>query len=234
MSFSSDYFIVSKSSKIQSTQLYHLLITDPPHSQSYSFYFRYNSLKSINESAKNDQNNKYYPQNIVFPAKNQKTNRMTLFREYFSNFFPPPKESATKQTEISVNKHLNFKISRFLESLGLESTNPIDLPLELVNFIGITIPNRFAKDHTFTLNINGKNFLFVKGRRLGGGGYGEVYLYYLNGSREESHKFAIKSIEFQSDDDLDGKLNKMKSILAESKIFMRFDHENIVKGSILT
>lgn len=294
---SHDFFILSQSHLIDSTQIYHLLIKDSEDKRCYSFYFRYNSLKSLHKASKH--------KNAKFPSSKKTNNRINEFQKYFSSFLPLPNETIIDQTEIMFDKkHFNFKISNFLMSLGLESMEFIEFPNELLKkfektaenqkvennkkkenldeshpfiekikennqnpleeeiksenpkkslFNGTLIsPNKQTKNYTFaefdkensifdlenlsqfphtkdeifTLFINKKRFLFKKEDSLGGGGYGKVCSYSLNGSKEENHKFAIKIIESEKND-LE---RKMKSILAESKLFMKFDHENIVKG----
>ena len=303
ISNSYDVFTLSQTHYINSTQIYHLLVKDPENNQCYSFYFRYNSLKSLHKAAKKAKNNKTYPKNIEFPSRRKTNERLNQLQKYFSNFLPHLNETMLNQTEIIDKKHINFKISKFLEVLGLESILPNNFQMELSkltlnhlnvkkknenveechllikpqkknvddlknpnksnknkdcgnmdslvklikekpknNYNEISQPNLindleknshfpFVKQETFDLKINEKNFRFVKEKHLGAGGYGNVSLYSLNGSKEDSHKFAIKSIEFGKDDDVQEKTRKMNSILAESKIFMKFDHENIVKGT---
>ena len=82
------------------------------------------------------------------------------------------------------------------------------------------------------MNINDKKFLFHTVNFLGGGGYGKVSLYSLNGSKDENHMFAIKLVDFDLNEGIELITKKINSILAESKLFMKFDHENIVKGTI--
>ena len=145
-------------------------------------------------------------------------------------------------------------ISMFLDLLELKSVYPLNFAI-IMNFpianpfetieetkssheeeksvIGITnseVPpfTNFMRqvNKKFDLILNKQAFEFMEERKLGHGGYGDVYLYSLNGS---PHKFAIKFIEFNNFDEMI-RLKKMKSLLAESKILTRLDHPNIVKG----
>ena len=316
-SSSNDFFILSETHLINSTQIYHLLIKDSEEKQCYSFYFRYNSLKSLHKALKKDKSNKTYNKNIKFPSRRRSNNRINEFEKYFTNFLPHSNETLFNPTEISDRKHLNFRISKFLEAIGLESIKLIKFPAELVNFIGNMAENKnqaknpivkqfeefqpmlenrskkekssdfttkpekkpevqinssknsnfpslastekknytiseldktnsifdqekksqksqlsFLKKEISELNINDKKFLFHKVNFLGGGGYGKVSLYSLNGSKDENHMFAIKLVDFDLNEGIELITKKINSILAESKLFMKFDHENIVKGTI--
>ena len=135
ISNSYDFFTLSESHRINSTQIYHLLIKDSEGKQCYSFYFRYNSLQSLHKASKKHKSNNTYPRNIKFPSKRKTNNRINEFQKYFASFLPLPDETIFNQTEILDKKHFNFIISNFLKSLGLESMDPIIFPNELVKKI---------------------------------------------------------------------------------------------------
>ena len=79
------------------------------------------------------------------------------------------------------------------------------------------------------MDLNGRNFYFVEEKKLGKGRYGNVFLHSLNGVTKESHQFAVKIIGMREKQDLFLKEKLMNSILAESKIWIKFKHRNIVK-----
>ena len=81
----------------------------------------------------------------------------------------------------------------------------------------------------FNLLLNGRMFHFVKGKMLGRGGHGTVFLYYFNGRNDENHKFAVKLTSFAKIDKF-SRANLMNGVLAESQILIRLNHENIVKS----
>ena len=294
-------FTVTPSNQLRSTQLYHLKVTEPSSNQSYSFYFRYNTLRSIHEQAQTHSNN-YYPPNREFLSKSTKSGRL----EYFQNFFetlvskpindqiteigPASASPTSENTFFQRNKP--SKICWFLELMGLKSDYPIDLSKIIENsnldqkFIAnpfkfnkrqeeqkseqkrsfkkksslkkkilsksqipqdeslniseisqsISVyenedsePSRKANKQELKLLLNGKYFKFFEEKKIGQGGYGAVFLYVLDGVDDDSHKFAVKFIDFNKADD-DQKRYLINSILTESHMLRNLDHENIVKG----
>ena len=82
----------------------------------------------------------------------------------------------------------------------------------------------------FSLNINGKDYKFYRKKYLGGGSYGQVYLYSLEKNLDENFLFAVKFINFMKKENETERRFKMNSILSESKLFNGLKHENVVKG----
>ena len=71
----------------------------------------------------------------------------------------------------------------------------------------------------------------MKINKIGKGGFGDVFLYLLDGVDDESHRFAVKFIDFNKakTDEL-RRASLMKGILAENFILTKLKHENIVNG----
>ena len=140
-------------------------------------------------------------------------------------------------------------ISIFLELLGLNTqlldrnfynfAANFDLPNEhLYDFEAIkTFQTKEIKSQIqiknvkrkFFLPINGKNYGFYEIKRIGKGGYGEVFLYSYGNIFYENSLFAVKFMEFNTKNEII-RTNIMRSILGDSLILTGMEHENIVKG----
>ena len=235
-------FTVRYSHQLESTQLYHLKVIETLSDQSYSFYFRYNTLSSIHEKARSNKN---YPQKIEFPSKLSKSDRLNSFKRFFDTF----------NSIVSSSPH--SKITVFLELMGMKSDYPIDfaiINMELIqnnlNFIRqneeqkselnsnqdesissesplIDLPLENEKDQ-LTLVLKNNCFIFHQKKRIGGGGYDTTFLYVLDGIDDAEHSFLVKFYDFSHMHELSMRGAMMNYILADFN-FANLDHENIVK-----
>ena len=247
-------FSIPSTTCIKSIRLYNLIIKETPDLLVYSFYFRYNTLDFLQNTAHNKKSH-LYPK-VQFPSKlcyfNRKKNRTGEFKRFFNAF-----QHQINETDlfIDVNKDSADKItniSLFLELFGLDSCildrdflnfssilkcnieNPFkekEKPLEIyksevINMI--SAPKNSKPQKKFCLKIKDKSYEFYEKERLGKGGCGAVYLYSLWGKEQETNFFAVKFMEFPKYEEERKKL--MKSILAESHILIHLKHRNIVKG----
>ena len=90
---------------------------------------------------------------------------------------------------------------------------------------------RKVEKKELALILNNKEFKFFEVTRIGKGGFGEVFLYLLDGVEAESHQFAVKFIDFnKAKSNEEHRASLMKGILAENFILTKLKHENIVKG----
>ena len=193
---------------LHSVNLYHLIITSSNNNLCYSYYFRYNTLLQIHDYAKS---NPRYPKTIIFPPKKKWFWQKNIIREQEFQFF---------FNSLSNEKITN--IGKSLELFGLMSNFSLssNLAQKWPNELNPTI---------FKLVLNGRSFYFVKKRELGRRGYGIYFLYSLNDVDQKSHEFAVKLIDLDVQQD-SFREQLINSILAESKISMKFKHQNIVKN----
>ena len=126
-------FLVSDTAKINDIQLYHVKIMESSDIQSFSFYFRYNTMLDIHNKVKSKNS---YPQNAIFPPKkrcgfHRSINRRKAFQTFFDSFIPSKNHDITeiRPSVHTANSYIPSKsslISLFLETIGLRSIYPLD------------------------------------------------------------------------------------------------------------
>lgn len=212
---------------LKSTRIYQCVITQASFYQIYSFFFSYDTLNSLKNNA---ESNLLYPK-CHFPLKIKcyckKKNDMTdQFLNYFNNF--------NKIANIIDFLNLFELNSNILEKQFLDFSKliqkPIKSPFEIEtnpNIKPIT-PNK-AKQIKISLKIEDKTYEFLEKKKLGSGGYGEVFLYSLSGTDEDKGNYAVKFIHFTKGNE-EVRESIMNSILSESQLLTSLDHENIVKS----
>ena len=244
-------FSILDSRVLRSVRIYQLTITEYPMNQVYSFYFRYNTLKSLHEYASSKENSIYpkcnFPKKLCF--SHRKNDRKEEFiNNFFHNFLSKINETLNfnsqineKITNISIFLELFDLNTSFLENDFQEFSKNFDIKIENPFEIGeevrtfeemrqhIVRPSNFKQSQfMFSLKINGKIFEFYEHEKLGKGGYGQVYKYSLGEENDDNLLFAVKFIEFTKDENERKKI--MNSILSESQLLTELDHENVVKG----